>query len=251
MNPVLGKFTVPGTGATAGTAFSRLIPPYPGPSGNPPFIYSVNNSVPNWQSQGSAFTTVKRLEYLTGTTQHTLYVMRPLNWTTVNGAVAANATSIILTADPGVYSTKYRYGTSLGYVYGTQTVASTANNAIAGSDWVACQLVDGSWYYSIVSSVSSLTLTVTTAVPNVSGGGIADGTPIFFFGTTTDTDPATGQPHPSWATEPAGSGQTTQVFSDPDGIVSSVHAGDPMIFYSANATARGDLGLISGTYTKF
>jgi hypothetical protein len=41
------------------------------------------------------------------------------------------------------------------------------------------------------------------------------------------------------------------VFSDPDGIVSSVHAGDPMIFYSANATARGDLGLISGTYTKF
>lgn len=248
--PVFGHFAIPGIGATGGTAFARGIPPYPGPSGAAPLIYAHTSAAPRqWMqaSGGGGVTCVTSLEYYTGTTQHTIGILRPLNFTTVNGAVAKGGTSIILTADPGVYSTNYNYATVNGYPQ------NVADNAIAGSDYYAVQLKDGTWWFDKITSVSSLTLTVPALPsPTTNAGGIADQAVFFWFGVISDTDPATGQIHPQWVTELAGSGQAVQTFGDNVcSLVASVHPGDPMLFYSPNTTARGDLGLTRGVYSKF
>src|SRR5262249_37489 len=161
-------------------------------------------------------THVTRVDYTSPTNLHTLAILRPANWTYCTAAVAAGGTVINLAADPGVYSTNYKYA-----LPGTQaTVASVADNPIPSTDHLVTQLVDGTLYASKVSSVSGLAITMATAVPNVTGGGIAKETPVFFFpaamtsNVITDKDPATGFVSPQWDTIAAGSGVANQVFQD-------------------------------------
>lgn len=244
-NRHLGAWSFGRKTASAGTAFTQLIPPWCGPKGSPPLMYSVDGAgKPNWLKGGSAVTVVNRLEYVVGATAHQLAILRPLNWAVVASDLAANGTALVLLTDPGAYSTAFKRPLPSGIT----KPASAANNAVAGSDYVCVQLKDGSWHLSVVTSVSSLTLTLTTAVPNVSGGGVTAGAICFFFGVVGDTDPATGAVQPNWTTSTSAS----QVFLNegPAGIMSSVFPGDPLLFYSPNGTNAGELALVAGHYAR-
>lgn len=244
------SFFVGGATATAGTAFTAFIPPHTRTGGSAPYLYQATASGPTgapWWGGKVGRTHINNLGYVSGTTAHTLVVMRPLNWVRITTAVAANSQTVVLEEDPGVYSTNFNYP-----INGTQYPAAAADNAIAGSDYVAFQLVDGTWHFSAVTSVSTLTLTITTATPNVTGGGAAANTPCYFFGVSTDTNPCTGRAHPAFNPPIPASGELLTTFCSAAGevLVSSLFPGDPMILYSANGTAAGRLTHVSGFYER-
>lgn len=242
---VYGAFSFGSKTAAAGTEFLSIIPPRT-LQGSAVGLLAVASNIPTWWSGTYGYSHITKLVYTTAGTVHALQLLRPLNWTTANGAVAPNATSLTLAANPGTYSTNYRYPKTST----TQGPAAIADNNIAANDFIACQLVDGSWFFSKVTSVSSLTLTLTTATPNVTGGGIADGTPIFFFGAPGDSDPATGVAQFSTTTTAS---QTRQTILEDTvlGAFHSLHPGDPLLFYSPNTTAAGTLDYLAGYYSKF
>jgi hypothetical protein len=237
---VVGDFTVGTTTVAFGTAFASLIAPWRG-SGGAPLQYKVGpNGRPNWVP--GAYTHVTQAVYTAAGTAHDLVFMRPLNWAVVAADVAANSGAVTLLTDPGLYSTNYKYplGPDAGGV-----VATVANNAIAGSDYVAVQLRDGTWHMSLVTSVSSLTVTMTTVCPNVTGGGIEAGSILFFFGVAADVNPQTGKAH--LAITSVASARTSLLDSGGGGVP-TLNPGDPMILYSANAAATGILNSASGRY---
>lgn len=244
-------FFVTGATATAGTAFTAFIPPQTRTGGTAPFLYqNLGGSAPSnvtWWGGKVGRTHINNLGYVSGTTAHTLVVMRPLNWVRITTAVAANSQTVVLEEDPGIYSTNFNYP-----INGTQHPAAAADNGIAGSDYVAFQLVDGTWHFSAVTSVSTLTLTITTATPNVTGGGAAANTPLFFFGASTDTSPLTGRAHPAFNPPIPASGEllTTFCSAADEALVSTIFPGDPMMLYSGNGTAAGRLTHVSGFYDK-
>lgn len=236
-NP-LGAFCLGSKTASAGTAITHFVPPYRGDSGAPVMHKKVNGRRPHLH--GVAHLT--DLVYAAGSTAHDVVLMRPLNYAYVNGAVAANSTSVVLADDPGVYSTNYKYPLPGGQ----SAPACTADNAIAGSDYVAVQLVDGTWHVTTVSSVSSLTLTLATATPNITGGGIADGAILYFFGVAANVDPATGLAHPVLTS--TASTRVNLLQDAGNSYFAALHAGDPLLIYSANASNAGVLSLVSGLY---
>lgn len=243
MQRVVGDFAIGSQTQTQGTVISALIPPWRGPNGSPPFSYKVTGGRPNWTSPG-AYTYVNQIVYASAGTVHDVVVMRPFNWAVVNGDVAHNATVVNLLTDPGAYSTAFKYGLP-GDAGGV--VANTADNGIAASDYVAVQLRDGTWHMSLVSSVSSLAVTLTTATPNVSGGGIEDGSILFFFGAPANTNPQTGQAHVKFTTVAS---TRVLLFDSGSSGIGSLNPGDPLIVYSANATAAGILHSVTGQYRR-
>lgn len=241
---VYGTFALPSQTQSAGTAIVSLVPPYRGSGGNPPLLYKLDkNQKPNWEK---AFTHLSQLTYTAAGTAHTVVVMRPLNWTTIASAVAHNSTSVVLTADPGVYSTNYKYALP---TEASGKPSGVADNGIAANDYVAFQLKDGTWHVSTVGSVSSLTLTLSTGTPNVAGGGAVAGTPLFFFGVAGDSDPATKSTHVSFLSV---ANARTELISDKTfGDVSSLNPGDPLLIYSANASNAGTLAVAVGFYAGY
>ena len=230
---------------TAGTAITRLVPPYPGSAQRPSTPYSVNaNGLASWTGASTAWTHVSQILYTTSTTQHNVYVMRPLNWTYLTAAVAKNTTVFNVAADPGVYSTNYKYPTAGGV-----PPCQAADNAIAANDYVAFQYVDGTWQLDTVASVSSLAITLTTGTANRTGATVAANSPFFFFGIQTDVDPADGVAH--WHTTTTASTNRAALIADYfSGGIQSWHPGDPMVIYVDNLTAAGALDLASGFYQK-
>lgn len=248
---VLTPYTTWSTGnytATAGTAIAAFIPPVPD-AGGAHMLYKVDGSgKPLWnRGTGTGMAHIARLLYTTGTTAHTVTVMSPLNWTYFTTAIAKNVTAFTgLKADPGVYSTNYKYP-----LPGSQTApANVADNAIASGDYIMYQLVDGTWVLDTAAgSFSSGALTVTTGTPNITGGGIAANSPLFFFGATGDTNPASNQKHFAVATKAS----TTKEDLVPDqliGFARSLHPGDPLVIVSNNATAAGTLDAVSAYYAR-
>jgi len=242
--------------ASAGTAITGLIPPYTGSKGASRKLFAVDTGrtisnstqtaltgAPNWMGDNDCFTHITDITIITGSTSHSLFFMRPLNWTYITAAVAANATTALIKEDPGVYSTNYRYPSPLA----TGT-AAVADNTIASGDFVAYQLKDGTWILDTTTGLSGSTLTFSTAVPNITGGGIAAGTPLFFFGVITDKDPATGLLH--FAMDTPVSLTPWNVKTDTASLFSSLHRGDPIMIHNANATAADTHSGISGVYTK-
>ena len=235
--------------ATAGTVITAFVPPVRGTANGAPLLYQVDGSAnPLWvRGTGAAVTHLNRLLYTTGTTAHTVTVLRPLNWTYFTTAIAKNVTAFTgIAADPGVYSTNYKYPLPAG-----QTgPANVADNAIASGDYIMYQLVDGTWVLDTAGgSFSAGALTVTTGTPNITGGGIAKNSVLFFFGATGDTDPATNQKHFACGT----TASTTKQDLLPDQIIGSVagiHPGDPLVVVSNNATAAGTLDAVIAYYAR-
>ena len=275
----MGLPTVPGVPsiqvtppATAfGTVVVTCVRPTPNIKGLP-LIFGPkpgSSGYPNWWSEGW-YAHLTDLIVTCSTTANVITLMRPLNWTTVATAVAKNTTSMVLTDDPGVYSTNYRYplpGQTWNPPGTTNSVGPSSpasDNAIAGNDYVAYQLADGRWVADKVSSVSGLTLTLTTGTPNVTGATVAAGSPVFFYGITTDTEPYTGAAHlfrtPIVSTQLvnllAGWGGNASAVGGGGGAASGPgagveHPGDPILVYNANATATTTVDFIGGYYARY
>lgn len=252
---VVGSFSVGTLTQSAGTAIVRLIPPFCGAPGASPKLFAVDTGMtmqnstqtaltgyPNWWTSNDAFSKVTDFSNINGATAHAIVFMRPLNWTYVASAAAINQAVINIKEDPGIYSTKYRYPSPLA----TGT-AAVADNGIAANDYCAYQLKDGTWVVDTVASVSTLAITMATAVPNITGGGVAAGSPFFFFGISTDKDPATGLAHPGFTT----TASSTQFIQTQAGAMfNTLHRGDPMIIFNANGSNADTLAGAWGVYTK-
>jgi hypothetical protein len=128
--------------------------------------------------------------------------------------------------------------------------AVPADNAIASSDYVVYQAADGHWVQDTVSSVSGLSVTLTGNVPT---GGVLPGGLFYFFGISTDIDPATNLAHVLFDVLPLGTTVTSTVrteITDPNGLWCSLHPGDPILIYTANVTTAAIHQLTSGYYAR-
>jgi hypothetical protein len=221
----------------------QLIPPFPGSPGAGRYIYKASEPGINL---GEVVTHINTVGYTTLGTAHLIGIMRPFNWTYLTAAVAANGTAIFTKTDPGLYSTSYKYP-----VPGGIPVNGVADNAIAAGDYVAIQLVDGSFHVSTIASgtFGGANLVLTTALPNITGGGAAVGAIVYFFAVIGDANPATGMVNPQ--TTIAASQTRDVTWSQANaGICAALNPGDPMLFYTPNTTNNGTLEFISGFYAK-
>lgn len=239
--PCLGTFSLPTRVGTDATADFVVIPPFLGVGG---FLQSWTvGSVGNAKTRSplNAFTHVVKMAYTTGDTSHLVSIMRPLNFTVVASAVAANGTVITVADDPGVYSTNYKYPIVGG------VPAQLADNPIATNDYIVVQLADGTWIARKVT-VSGLALTVSN-IPNGTGAiGIAKGALCYFMGIPGDANPADGQVHPS-VNSTINTTRESLLDESFYGAVPSLHAGDPMLWYSPHTVHKGTLEALSGFYS--
>ena len=159
----LDTFSIPRTTATADTAFTALVPPKRGHKAK-----------------------ITHLQITSGATAHTYYVMKELNRTTAVSAVAGGGTSVVLAADPGLYST-------VGKFAARGVTPSTTNNAIAANDYLVVRLNDGNWQVLLVSAAvtDGTTGRVTVTVGALGSAGLAAGATVWFMGAAADTDPNT------------------------------------------------------------
>ncbi len=212
--------------ANANTAYTVLIEPYGAPS---------------------CLTVLEFLQITNSTTAQTMTVLRPLSAQSLPGssggrcscyltaAAAASQAVININQDPGVFT---------AYSYPGGAAPRTANNVIAGSDYVAFQYPDGTWAVDTVSSVTSLAVTLTNTLAT---GGLAVGAPVWFFGVTTDTNPYNAIAHPAY-TIPA----STVINFGSEGwpFVATLGLAEPLLVYVNNATAASVLERASGAYVN-
>jgi hypothetical protein len=231
--PIVGTWETIRKAASTTTPFRICIPPWPGRAGSP--IGKVS----------PYFTHVTKVIFSTPTaTAETIGIMRPFNYTTFAADAAAGATTLSLTADPGLYSTaaNWKYGTVLN---GTPSVA---DNAIATSDVLVYQLADGSWEVNVVTGGSGTAPTVS-AIGGSQIGAKAGGL-VYFFGVIADSDPNTGAVSPQ--TTIAASATRDASWSDTIcGVVHALHAGDPLVFYDPAVSSGSILEACCGYYSTF
>ncbi len=253
-------------GATNSTSpYFIGIPPYPGPHGQPPGVYSIDSQgYPTWSGSraagGGYFTKVNNFYHLNGATAHVLVWLRPLNWSVVKVAGAINSTAFTLADNPGAYSTNFHYPTSKGVVANTISTAqiagvvygppsNVADLTPGTTHYYAVQLADGTWFFDLLAGFSTSTFVVTTTatIPNIVGGGVPAGAIFFLLGITTAVDPNTGAlPPVEYPIVSAITGFT----GGEDGICTSLHPGDPMMLYNASASAASFTGGLSGSYCQ-
>jgi len=162
-----------------------------------------------------------RLVYTAAGTSHTLTILRPIGRTVANATAAAAATTVQFLADPG-----------------------PSGNALAANDLVAIRETDG---VTRLYKVSSVPGSYPGGVVLTAGltAGVVQGSKVWNFGITTDTDPATGRPHP---TIPSGTGAITLQDSD-SGIVAGLAQDDPILIDSDNGTSAGTITQACWSYT--
>lgn len=198
---------------------------------------------------------ITTLKYTAAGTAHTLTVLKALAKCKVVTAVAASGTSVVLNRDPGNYSANFALDALKGpNTDGTQAAGFTggltpivANNLIASGDFLAIQTANPNVFnlasVSAASTAANGQCTVTVgAAPT---GGYPAGAEVYFFGTTTDSHPITGEAHPQYAGT-----ASVQVSHDASGgeVAAAYGIDEPLLFHSDNATAAGTLDIISGVY---
>ncbi len=236
-------FSVAGQTQTQGTAIAVGIPPHSGQPASAPLLYSYSSAQgANWLTSPSiGLTHITQAILTSGSTAHTWYVLRPKNFTTIAEAVTKNDTTIVMADNPGLYATTYKYPLPAGVT----APGNVADNTPASGDYCMFQLDNGAWHFSLISSLSTLTLTIATGTPNVDGSTAAVGRVLFFFAAGGDVDPATLKIDPCWL--PAVSA-TLILGNSSEPIVSSLRPGDPLVVVNANATAASTLVSLSGAY---
>jgi hypothetical protein len=260
ISPRGGSFKTPGKTASGATAYTIGIPPYGGSRGVGRPVYSIDDQgYPNWnKGQSGYFIKVNNFFHLAGATAQTMYWLRPLNWSVVAVAGAINTTAFTLADNPGAYSTNFHFPSGKttapvlsatgGVVYGAP--ANVADLTPGSTHYFAVQLADGSWFFDLLAAfnTSTFVVTTTTTIPNVTGGGIPKGAILFLFGTSSTVDPNTGQlPPAEYPVVSVGN----SLLGGEDGIITSVHPGDPMMFLNPNGTAASFTGGISGSYVQY
>jgi len=129
------------------------------------------------------------------------------------------------------------------------TPRDPAGNAAAGSDIVAYQLVDGTWEFNLITSVSTKAITLANNIAGVDAGAgavaIADCSPFLIFGVNADGSylslycPASVTTN--WGAAAGGSGI----------VLAHPYVGEPWYVYDANASASGFLlNLLFGYINK-
>lgn len=169
---------------------------------------------------------VSHIDYKDGGTAHTITLMKKVSETTTSAAAAASATDIVLTADPG---------------------SGTGPGTIAASDLLAVKLADGTWHLSAVSSVSSLTITLSTAIPSTTT--VLSGARVIFYGAPGDSV------HDDWKFTSGSSSASVYFPSNSGGIpygclIKSKGADEPIVIDSNNASNAGTFRVIMGFYSR-
>lgn len=188
---------------------------------NTPIVEKAD-PVPGFRSR------ITSVVYTPGTTAHDLWLLRAIDETTTTAAAAAAASTIVV-----------------GKVtFNDQTLAS--------GDYLLIQHSDGTWEINTVSSVASLTITLGA---NLAKAVNASAT-VYMFGSIADT-----AYHVKLTT--TASTRTIDLHSYFAGLIESGYDvgtvsstgpwsrdgyGDPLLFYSGNATAAGTLKWGAGLY---
>jgi hypothetical protein len=192
-----GGFTRGYQTATADTLINCLVPPKEG-----------------------LYTRITTLVYTSGTTAHTLTVLRALGKTYLAAEAAASQAVLTLREQP------------------------VSGNSVAANDYLVWQNTDGSYTFGLVSSASGLTITMGSSLSKAA----AAGRPVWMMGVLADTHPKDGFAHPQLR----GVASTRVTWADDvAGVVQSVGANEPLLVQSNNATAAGHLEQVSGAYTVY
>lgn len=170
--------------------------------------------------------------YLNGATAHTLCFMYAKDnasypgsaRNTINGATAAHILSGQAVIDVDT------------------TPRDPAGNAAAASDVVAYKLIDGTWEFNTIASVSTKAITLTNNIAGVDAGAgaaaIVDGDPFLILGVVADASylalPLTASVVNSWGAADGGSGI----------VLAHPYVGEPFYVYDANATNAGFLNYL-------
>jgi len=184
------------------------------------------------------------LQITSGGTAHTWYVMREKGRTTLYSAAAGGATSLVLTKDPGLYSTNAEFQ-SRGIT------PSVSDNGVSTADYLIFELADGTAQLVKPSAVTtdSSTGRVTLTVSAIGGAGALAGATVWFMGAPADTDPHTNAIDPTII--PPTSATTTYPAAAGAGgamIAQSYHVNSPLLIYNANATAASVLDYGTAAY---
>ena len=177
--------------------------------------------------------------YLNGLTEHTLCFMYAKDAAaypgssrnTIDGATAAHILSNQKTIDV------------------VTTPRDPAGAAAATSDVVAYQLIDGTWEWNTIATVSTNAITLTNDIVGVDakagGTALADGAPFMIFGVVGDGAylalPLAATAVNEWGATAGGSGI----------VLVHPYVGEPWYVYDANATNAGFLNnLLFGYINK-
>lgn len=170
----------------------------------------------------NAIARIMKLVYTAAGTAHTVTVMRPIASATTLAADCAGTATITLTAS-----------------------LDATSNALAANDIVVLRRKDTDFHHlGIVSSVSSLTVVLTAALPTT----FEAGSDIWNFGIPGDTNPYPGDnaAHPGFT----GTASATTTYSnDQVGIVAAFSKNEPLVVSSNNATAAGVIEQVSYAHT--
>lgn len=184
--------------ATAGTAFIGTIPP---------------------KSNGK--TVLSMLSFLSGSTQHTLSILRAQGATTTTAAQAASDTTLTLAS---VTPAKDLNGTSLA-------------ETLAANDWLVVEHADGSYGSYMVASVSGLVVTLSTTAPAIAlAKAVNSGAAVYAMHELART---TGIPSIQITPKATGTSQFPVAGTDPEvGCASSYNKNEPLLLHCNNATAQ-------------
>lgn len=249
-NKILGVLNFAGgLAGVAGTAKYQVIPPFPGPAGSGNSNIKPNS--PNRQP-GIGVTHISKVYYSTGgSTAQVVSFFRPFNYTWNTTANVASDTVINLFDDPGKYSTNMKYPSSTTW---PTSVADSPIATSASSKYLVMQLADGKWWLTKITSVSTLAITITTALPTptTNTAVMPIGSPVYFFGIpTTQANPQDGELNPKLTVVASSAVGTALLDGGGPGIWGAYNPGDPMIAYTANSTNDGSFDAIIGYYSKF
>jgi hypothetical protein len=160
------------------------------------------------------YTSIAQFAVRCGNTANDVYWLRPLGRANVTVAATTSDASLTLDADP-----------------------SPTGNTIAAGDQVVIQHSDGTNRRAQVNTSGwNGTTKVVTFTADLAAN-VAVGAKIWNFGVHTDTDPVLGTAHPVFGT--TANATVTPVF-DASGIRGH-QTGDPLLFYTGNATNATDL----------
>lgn len=179
-------------------------------------------------------TKITRIIYTPAGTVHDVVVMKALAKTTVLTAAADGATTLVLTDGAG----------------GDEFLAA---EALASGDYIVVQNDDGYYSYHLVSANTAGSLTIN-ALPQA----VSAGRPVWLFGAPDQS--GTPSPHLTlksiastrieWGCPEAGVAESGFETTVSNVTYSRSGFGDPMLVYSANATAAGFLHLVTATYHR-
>ncbi len=237
----LGSFATGSKTATASTAFAIPIFPYGGMTGTPLATRNPHQAT----AARVGIIHITTVQFVQATTANLQTWMRPLNWTYFTAVGAASQAVVTLNADPGLYSaSRWRGG---GMTANATTAPSAADTAVASGDYCIYQATSGQWVMDTAAGTVSAAgaLTMTTNLPT---GGVSVGGLFYWFGPPgANTDPATNLACPTYLPLVAA---TIQTNTDANGLMTTLFTGDPMIFYTPNATTALAVQNICGYYSK-